>query len=100
MPGADTHLELGASAAGGHSSELPWPASRPLASLAVLHLLLMFPEGTPLVNGGEALGHTPSITWDSMASSTLFLLACNSLSCLLQTHHQIPKAEVRPHFLH
>lgn len=41
-----THLELGAPAAGGHDCVLPWPAPGPLASLPVLHLLLMFPGDT------------------------------------------------------
>lgn len=76
---------------------------RPLGLLPLFRFCTSFScslKAHLLVNGGEALVHTPSITWDSMASSTLFLSACNSLSCLLQTHHQIPKAEVRPHFLH
>lgn len=39
-----THLELGVPATGGHHRVLPRPAPGPLASLPVLHLLLLFPE--------------------------------------------------------
>lgn len=39
---AATHLELGVPATG-HHRVLPGPAPRPLASLPVLHLLLVFP---------------------------------------------------------
>lgn len=39
-----TYLELGVPAAGGHHRVLPRPAPGPLASLPVLHLLLVFPK--------------------------------------------------------
>lgn len=76
---AATHLELGVPATG-HRGVLPWPAPGPLASLPVLHLLLVFPKDNHQSGWEKPCAHTLSSPHGKpRPSNTLTLGACESL---------------------